>query len=387
MRILNAINSTNPSGGGPIESIVQACRELAPKGHRIEAVCLDRPDSPWLKDMPLRIHALGPAFSKYRYCPRYVPWLRAHAGEYDAVIVHGIWLHPSFGAWRALRTRTPPYFIYSHGMMDPALKQVFPVKNVYKSLSWRLVERRVVRDARAVFFTCEEERRLAHRSFPGLQCAEAVVPYCVGSPPGDPARQREAFLARWPELAGKRLVLFLSRIHPKKGCDALIGAFASVAAKDPSLHLVMAGPDPVGWRPTLEGQARSLGIAGRIAWPGMLSGDLKWGAFRAAEVFALPSHQENFGIAVVEALACGVPVLISNRVNIWREIEADGAGLACDPGVEPFTALLEQWLSSDATRRKAAVDQAKHCFASRFRSDQAAENLLRTLRDHGVSDA
>jgi glycosyltransferase involved in cell wall biosynthesis len=141
----------------------------------------------------------------------------------------------------------------------------------------------------------------------------------------------------------------------------------------------------VKWRQQLEAESRRLGVCDRITWTGMLTGTLKWGAFHAAEVFVLPSHQENFGIAVVEALACGVPVLISNRINIWREIETDEAGLSAGPGTDETTALLEKWLLLDLARKQAMRDNAARCFAARFKSDRAAGNLLQTLREHGVA--
>jgi glycosyltransferase involved in cell wall biosynthesis len=384
MRVLHVINSTNPAGGGPIESIIQAHRVLSALGHEFEIVCVDPTDSPWLADLPIRTTALGPAATAYRYSPRLVPWLGSEAHRFDAAIVHGIWLHPSFAAWRVLRPARVPYFIYTHGLLDPAFKRVFPVRHLKKSLSWKIVEHRVVRDARAVFFTCEEERDLAVQSFTPYQAHPAIVPYCVGEPPGDSEAQKRLFLDRFPMLHAKRSMLFLSRIHPKKGCDLLITAFAEVARSDPSLHLVMAGPDSIGWRKTLEQAARDLGMEGRITWTGMLSGDLKWGAFRSAEAFVLPSHQENFGIAVVEALACGTPVLITTRVNIWREIVLDGAGTADADTPEGVERLLKAWLARTPAGRKQMSERARLCFNTRFRSEEAAANLLRVLQAHGV---
>ena len=379
MRILHVINSTTPTGGGPIESIIQANRVLSAQGHVFEIVCVDTPDSPWLSDLPIKTTALGPARGKYRYSPRLLPWLRREAHRFDCVIVHGIWLHPSLAVWSALRGSSIPYFVYVHGLLDPVFRQVFPLKHLYKTLSWKLVERRIVRDAQAVFFTCEEERNLAARSFKPYQVNAAIVPYCVGEPPGDPEVQKRAFLSRFPELHAKRSMLFLSRLHPKKGCDLLLSAFAQFAAADPALHLVMAGPDSVGWRKSLEQEARSVGIEGRISWTGMLSGDLKWGAFRSAEVFVLPSHQENFGIAVVEALACGTPVLISKRINIWREIADDRAGLVEEDSLAGTKALLRKWLGLSQTEFNGTRKRAQACFAKRFQSEKAAETLLRAL--------
>jgi glycosyltransferase involved in cell wall biosynthesis len=136
----------------------------------------------------------------------------------------------------------------------------------------------------------------------------------------------------------------MSRIHQKKGVDLLIDAFSKVAQRDPKLHLVIAGPDHHGLQADLERLSFKCGIGERITWTGMVTGDVKWGAYRAAEVFVLPSHSENFGIVVAEALACGLPVLISDKVNIWREIEADGAGLVAEDTLIGTVSLLETWL-------------------------------------------
>lgn len=386
MNILHVINSSNPAGGGPIESIAQAHLALHQAGHRFEIVCLDPPDAAWLKNFPLSVHATGPALSRYRYSPRLVPWIRAHAARFDCAIVHGVWRFPSLAAYRALRGTGVPFFLYTHGMLDPAFRTLFPVRHAIKSLWWKTVEYRVVRDARAVFFTCEEERRLAHESFKPLECRDALVPYCVGEPPGDPEVQKQSFLQRFPQLRAGRFILFLSRIHPKKGCDLLIRAFAEAAAGTPDTRLAMAGPDPVGWADELRNLAERLGVADRITWTGMLSGDLKWGAFRSADVFVLPSHQENFGIAVVEALSCGVPVLTTDRVNIWREIQADGAALIGRDTSEGAKRMLEEWLGLDQKKRETMRGNARTCFAARFRSAEAAANLLAVLREHGVRE-
>jgi len=179
-------------------------------------------------------------------------------------------------------------------------------------------------------------------------------------------------------------LLFLSRIHPKKGCDLLLRAFAQAAPSDPSLHLVTAGPDGGAWQATLEGLAGDLGIAGRVTRTGMLTGDLKWGAFHAADAFLLPSHQENFGIgiAVAEALACGLPVLISDKVNIWREIQHDGAGLVAEDTEGGTARLLRDWLAQTPEEARRMRRHARCCFLTRFEIGAAAEGLMETLGAH-----
>lgn len=386
MRILHAIRSVNPAGGGPIESIVQADRILQTMGHSSRILCLDPPTAPWLASCPVPATTVGPAWTLYHYTPRWTTWLRKQAREYDAVIVHGVWRYPSLGTWLARDTGVP-YFLYTHGMLDPTLRDVFAVKHFGKSIAWKAWEHRVVRDAAAVLFTCEEERRLARESYKPYACREAIVPYCVGEPPPDADAQRKAFWTAFPQLCGKRLILFLSRLHPKKGCDVLIEAFARVASSAPDMCLIMAGPDSIGWRAKLELFAEKLQVASRITWTGMLSGDLKWGAFRCAELFVLPSHQENFGIAVVEALACGVPVLITRRVNIWRELETDGAAITADaPDAGAVAQLLSEWGRMPRAEQEHRRSAARACFETRFRSDVAAKLLLETLRSCGVRD-
>ncbi len=382
MRILHIISSVNPLSGGIIECRQQEGEALTRAGHIVEFVSVDAPDDAWVAACPLKTHALGPARLGYAYSPRLVPWLRANTGGYDSIIVNGLWQFPTFAAWLALRRSGQPYYVTPHGMLDPWFKQTFPLKHLKKLLYWRWADYRVLRDARAVLFTCEEERVLARQSFRAYQCNELVVSIGTSVPAGDPGAQRHAFFAAYPELQGKRLLLFLSRIHVKKGCDLLLDAFAHVAASDPSLHLVMAGPDQTGWQAQLEAQAQKLGIADRITWPGMLAGDLKWGAFHAADAFVLPSHQENFGIAVAEALACGLPVLISNKVNIWREIEADHAGIVAPDTTDGTTHLLRAWLALSEAGQQSMRRQAKATFLSRFEITHAAQSLLAVLNPH-----
>jgi len=188
-----------------------------------------------------------------------------------------------------------------------------------------------------------------------------------------------AFFAKVPEARSRRLILFLGRIHQKKGVDLLLQAFARHASEFPDFDLVIAGPDQVGLQAQLTNLAAELGIAARVHWPGMLSGDAKWGAFRSAEFFALPSHQENFGIVVAEAMALSRPVLITDKVNIWREIEADEAGLVVNDDVEAIAAGLRRMCSLSAPQRDAIGRKARQCFLDRYDLEENAMRLLGLL--------
>jgi glycosyltransferase involved in cell wall biosynthesis len=241
------------------------------------------------------------------------------------------------------------------------------------------VEYWVLRGAARVLFTCEAEAELARQSFWLHRWNACVTPFGTIPPAGDAEAQREAFLGVCPTVRGRRFLLYLGRIDRKKGCDLLIDGFVKLAAREPGLDLAMAGPDPQNWRAELARAAEASGVAARIHWPGMLLGDAKWGAFHAAEAFALPSHQENFGIAVAEALACGKPVLLSDKVNIAAEIAADGAGL-----MEPDTAagterLLERWMEMPAAEREAMAARARDCFHQRYDMRENAKTVVRVF--------
>jgi len=381
MRILHVLRSVDPKSGGPMEALRHYGTRVRELGHEPQVLTLDDPREPYLKHYPLPTLALGPSQGRYGYNAKLKRWLGQNVERFDAVIVHGLWQYHGFGTWRALRNLQVPYFVFPHGMLDPWFKTRHPLKHLKKCLYWPWADYRLLRDARAVLFTSEEERRQARLSFRRYRAREAVVDYGTNAPPSDAESLRERFLTQFGHLRGKRLLLFLGRIHPKKGCDLLIEALARIAGSDGALHLVIAGPDQTGWTSHLRFLARDQGVGDRVDFCGMLGGDLKWGAFYAAEAFILPSHQENFGIAVAEALGCGLPVLISDKVNIWREIVADGAGLVAPDTADGTETSLRRWLLMSQAERQAMRGRAKKCFESRFTAEATAHSLLRVLQE------
>ena len=380
MRILHVISSVNPAAGGPIEGVKQLAAVNVRHGYQIEIASLDNPAAPFLQEMALPVHPLGPGYRKYGYTPRMLPWLRENAGNYDVVVTNGIWQYHSLATWRALHRNSIPYVLFTHGMLGPWFKKKYPLKHLKKMLYWPWAEYRVLRDASAVLFTCEEERLLAHQSFPGLcRCNEVVVGYGTSGSTGDPQSERESFYGRFPELRGKRIACFLGRLFSIKGCDLLIQAFAEVLAADPKWHLLMCGPDQEGTRAKLQALAERLNITERITWAGMVQGETKWGALHSSEIFVLPSHHENFGIVVAEALSCGLPALISNKVNIWREIERDGAGIVDEDDFEGTCRMLRAWLALSAEEQAVFRERARACFLEHFEINLAAEALTGVL--------
>jgi len=375
MRILHIIGTLNPEAGGPTES-VRVLLSFGPIGYTGEVVTLDDPKAPYLKQFEFPVHALGPTRTKYGFNSRLLPWLKANRNRFDGVVVNGLWQYCGYAAWRALSGNTP-YVVFTHGMLDPYFKYAFPLKHVKKWLYWVPAEYRILRDAYRVLFTSKAEKRLAEQSFWLHKWNPYVVPYGASGPPSNHERLRESFYQRCPELRGKRFLLFLGRIHRKKGCDLLINAFGRVAHEDPELELVIAGPDQQQWSAELKDLAQNLNIAHRIHWPGMLLGDSKWGSFFASEAFILPSHQENFGIAVAEALACGTPVLLADKVNIAEDIAEDNAGLMESDTEEGTINLFRRWVALSVEEREAMSRRAVECFHRRYDMRENAKAIIR----------
>ena len=371
MRILHAIPSCLPSAGGPIEALRRIAAQVASGGHVVDVVCLDD-EGGAENDAPFgRVVKLGGGLGTYGLNLRLLGWLRAHVTDYDAVVVNGLWQFHGLAVWLASRGGRVPYYIFTHGMLDPWFRTAYPVKHLKKLCYWMLAERHVVNGARGVIFTSEAERKLARCSFPCYRPTEYVTVYGTADPLADPD-----FVAHEPSPG---LIVFLGRIHEKKGCDLLLRAFAALGERRTGYRLMIAGPCDSSLKRRLAQLANDLGISDAIEWPGLLVGRAKWDLLRSAEIFCMPSHQENFGVAIAEALACGTPVLITNKVNIWEEIEADSAGLVADDTVDGVSALLRDWIGLDAAGRAGMRAAARRCFERRFHINRVATSYLDIL--------
>jgi glycosyltransferase involved in cell wall biosynthesis len=382
MRILHLIASVNPASGGPVEYARIMAREHARAGHESVFVTLDRPDSPHVQAFDFEVHGTGPAQGLLKAAPRYGAEISRLAPDCAVAVVHGLWNYGSIGGYSAMRRAALPWVIFPHGMLDPYFRKVKPVKHLIKSVYWWLWQGRMLSQAKRVLFTCQEEQRLARNAFPGHQDYNArVVAFCAA----DQSLAPEALDAGRAELppawAVRPYWLFLSRIHPKKAVDNLISAYAQVAAHPDCPDLVIAGPDGVGWQAELQQLAKAKDVAERVHFPGMLSGAVKSAAFAGAEAFVLPSHQENFGLVVAEALSIGTPVLISDKVNIWPEVVEAGAGLAEPDTLEGTTRLLRRFLELDPPSRTVLKAAARPCYARHFSAEAAAQDLVTALEE------
>jgi glycosyltransferase involved in cell wall biosynthesis len=377
MRLLHVISSVDPRAGGPVRWIHSLHRELRRRGHTSSILTFDSPDAGFLQDVEAPLIAAGPAMGFYSLCPRAIALIREQAREVDAVVVEGLWQFQGLATKAALRSLDVPYLVFPHGMLDPWFKNYYPLKHLKKSAYWHLVERQVLAKASSVVFTNAEEARLARLSFRRSDWHEEIVRFGIEDVPADGESLRLKFLEEHPELMGKRLLLFLGRLHEKKGYDILLKAFASTCESDPRLHLLLAGPSDEQVSRQIEQIIEQAGLGRRVNRLDFVSGASKWGALYAAELFCLPSHQENFGIAVAESLACGIPVLVSDKVNIHDEISRANAGVVGSDTVSGTVASLRRWLGYTEDQRLAMRTAARDCFRLKFHISYAVDDLLR----------
>jgi glycosyltransferase involved in cell wall biosynthesis len=375
MRFLHLVSSLDRKDGGPVEALLQIGSVHRDLGHSIEVACINAPGSPFLEGIPFPVHAFGPPITKFAYGSGLKRWLEQNRQRFDAVIVHGLWQYSSVVVRSALSGQVP-YFIYSHGMLDPWFNEKFLFKHIRKFFAWHVFLRQSMDDATGIIFTTEEELERSSRSFFPFRWKAMVAPLGIAHPPEDAEAQTAAVHARFPRLRDRRFFLYLGRVHPKKGCDLLIDAFGEIASRHPEIDLVIAGPGDPTYIATLQKAAHRAGIEDRVLWTGMVSGPLKWGLLRCAEAFVLPSHQENFALAVVEAMAVNTPVLLSDKVQIWRAVTRSGAGMAGPDTREGVLRLLQQWLALDESERAKARTSGGECYRAYFTAEQASRALL-----------
>jgi len=275
----------------------------------------------------------------------------------SGIHIHGIWETHCAMAAASARAAKRPYIISAHGMLEPwALRH----KRLKKALYAALVETRVMQRAACLRALTVDEVD-DYRSL-GLTTPVAIVPSGVEVPS---AASADLFRAKYPKLAGKRIVLFLGRIHHKKGLHILLQAWARIKRHVGDMHLVIAGPDSENTLAALERMTDELKLRSSVTFAGMLTGDAKWSAFAAANLLVLPSYSEGFSIAVLEALGMGVPVLVSAQCHI-REVAVHDCGWVIQPKLGELEAALEEFRDLSSNRAAQMGERGKALARQRF---------------------
>jgi glycosyltransferase involved in cell wall biosynthesis len=389
----------DPLSGGTCQGIRNCHFAFTKIGIDQEVVCVDNPAAQYLRNEPFPIHAVGPAKGKWQYSKRLLPWLCKNMSRFDVVIVNGLWLYHGYAvqkAFKHIRKRNsieppklrPKVFVMPHGMLDPYFQKAADrkLKAIRNQIYWKFIEARLINNSDGLLFTTETELLLARKPFkPYSPKKEANVGYGVIEPPTYQSAMKEAFEKKC-KVGENPYLLFLGRIHEKKGVDLLISAYLHLKeerskASQNLPNLVIAGPglETVYGKKIQKLVKDNESLASSVLFAGMVEGDEKWGAFYGCDASVLPSHQENFGISVVEALACSKPVLISKEVNICKEIETTGGGIVAGDTLEGTIGLLKTWLNLSAAEKVEMQNNAKATFEGHFNIDAVSLSFRNAL--------
>lgn len=299
--------------------------------------------------------------------------------EADILHLHTMWSPLNAVAAREARRLNKPYLLSPHGMLDPwSMAQKHLKKRIYLAL----IEARTIRGAARMLYTAEDERRLAEPiTGPG---PSAVIALGADRPPAPPETLRAEFLATHPDLAPRRRAIFLGRLHGKKRPEAALRAMATLRQTHPDACLLFAGSGEA--EADLRRMTEELGLAEHVRFLGFLSGREKWQALAAAEAFVLPSQQENFAIALAEALHAGTPALLTRKVNIWREVTEAGAGWALDEDTLETSIATHLAALFDTPEKQTTASEAARTLAGRAFDWEISGRATHALYDEVLGD-
>lgn len=356
MRVLHVISGIEPENGGPPAVLLGMCRAQREAGLDVSVVATwQRPHAPQVaeqwQDSGVPVTLVGPATGVLSRHPDLTRKIELLTGRADIVHIHAVWEEIQHCAARAAHRLNVAYVITPHGMLDPwNMSHGRLKKRLY--LAWRM--RTNFRRAAAIHTATAIERRSIDRF--GFGPTVLVEPFGVDLDVLSQPPTRDKFHTNWPALAGqpRLVVLYLGRLHPGKGLELLIPAFASIAPEVRGAVLVIAGPDSAGFQSRVEQMVRNAGVSDRVVFTGLLQADDRVAALAEADLLALPSYHENFGMVVAEALAAGTPVLVSDQVNLHPDVAAAGVGVVVRTEVSAVADALRHWLLDDALRRAAA---------------------------------
>ncbi len=373
--MLHVVPDIAPETGGQSTAAIGLCESLEGAGVKVGLLTTDYRMNSRMRPTGVDLHVVPCAFSPWRWSPTLWRTLKALLAQVQVVHLHGLWLYPIWAAARLCRSLDIPYLLRPCGMLDRwSLSQKAWKKRAYVEL----LEGSTIRYAAAIHFTADVEQ-LASNTF-GSRASACVVPLGLPRVAYEDLPPPGTFRRRFPELAGKQLVLFLGRLHYKKRPDLLLHVFDGLVREFPSAVLVMAGPGEPSYISKLQAQARSLDADGRVVFPGLLQGRAVQEALVDADIFVLPSLQENFALAVAEAMAAGCPVVVSPQVALAPEIEKYDAGVVVEVGEEELRNALRQLLQDEA-RRHAMGRNGRQLALDQFTWDRVAVQMLEVYED------
>jgi glycosyltransferase involved in cell wall biosynthesis len=380
LRVLHVIPSVSERHGGPSYAVRAIVRALTERGVDVLIATTDADGNGSRLNValgsPVVRNGLTYIFFRrdlrlYNVSTGLWRWVDANIRAFDLVHIHALFSFSSTVAARAARKHAIPYIIRPLGVLNRWGME--NRRRFVKGLSFRLIENPILKNSAAIHYTSRAEQHEAEICDPRIAShPSAIIPLPVVAPANVSA---DTFVQRFPAAQGKQLILYLSRIHPKKGVELLLQAFSSIASSELSALLVLAGEGPAEYISMLRQQVSHLDLSDRVIWPGFLAGDDKAAAFAAASVFVLPSFSENFGVAAAEALAAGVPTVITEDVAIAEYVRQPNAALIVQATVDAVRNGIAELLTSPEKRREISLN-GRRVAALRFSPDAVSTAII-----------
>ena len=387
LNIIHVTPSMSPSWGGPPIVVSELALELTGQGTHCEVVTTHgyrvgqaRRLLPAAPAPGVPVHNFDAGFGLAArtwtgYSRELFRFLRDRAAGFDLIHIHEIWHFPAYAAVCAARRHGVPYVFTIHGeLSDWGLRQKAVKKRIYRFF----VLDRMLREAGALHAITRAEKEQVRKL--GFETPVLIAPNGIEQPGFEALPSPQKLVQRFPELEGKRVVLFLGRLHPKKGLDILARSFSRIAGRFDDAMLLVVGPDKFGTRKNMEAILGSKGLLDRTVFTGLLTGEDKLAALRCADVFVLPSHSDVLGIAVLEAMAARLPVIITTGCE-FPEVSEQQAGLVVEADEASIAGAMSRLLA-DADLRRDMGRQGHALVTERYTWPAAAAKmgeLYRTL--------
>ena len=361
IKILRIIHTLDPRHGGPQNAILSSSLALNKKGFKVDIVTSDNKKSNYLKSKNLKVFNIGHGIGSYGFNIKFFFWLIANRTRYDFFIIHGLW---SFYTLVARFLLYKKYFVFTHGQLDPFFSINF-IKKIKKQIYWLLIEKKNLLSSKSLLLTTEEEKKQLSNTYVNTDnIQKKVVGYGIIKPQFNKRKASILFFKRYPSLKNNKFLLFLGRFHEKKGCDILIRALHRLKKKKININILLAGPNNE-YKSQITSLAKGLGL-NNIYWTDVILGDLKWGAINASAAMVLPSHGENFGVSLVEAMSCSKPVLTTSKVNIYKNVLDYNAGFVSNNNAKNFSEVIEKFIRLNKKKNKELSINSLKCFNENF---------------------
>ena len=362
IRILRIISSLNPKYGGPSKTIIDSSLNLIREGFDVDILTHDSKKNIYIKNKEINFINKGPAFGTYRFNIKLFLWLLKKRNLYDIFIVHGIWEFNTLICRFLLKNN---YFIFTHGQLDPFFKKQI-LKKIKKQVYWWLFEKKNLLKSKSLLLTSENEKKLLENTFVNTKkIKKTVIHYGINKTKFNKKKCLKIFYKKFPQLKNKKFFLYLGRFHEKKGCEILIRSIKKLINNNMNTFVLMAGPQN-SYKDNLKELTKRYNLTNNFFWSDIILKDMKWGAISASEAMVLSSHGENFGVSLVESLSCSKPVLTTNKVNIYREIDRFKAGFVSNNNVNSFFKILNKFKKLKKNKIIEMKKNSLKCFESNF---------------------